>query len=67
MSYHLEEDPFFIANSYYSLSDAEEQASDFIDVFSFVVVLDAVVEDWCAHKCSFVGIIGENKMIKEKL
>ena len=57
---------FVIMNGYHGLGDAGQQASDFIDVFSFVVVLDAVVED-CANKCSFIGIIGENKVLKEKL
>ena len=44
-----------IMNGYYSLSDTGQQAGDFKDVFSFVVVLDDVVED-CANECSFIGI-----------
>ena len=55
-----------VPNGYNGLSDAGQQSSDFVDVFSFVVVLDAVVED-SAHECSLIGFIGKNKMVNEDL
>ena len=54
---------FVVPNGCNGLSDAGQQSSDFINVFSFVVVLGVVIED-CANECRFIGIIGENKMVK---
>ena len=53
-------------NGYYGLSDTGPQTGYFVDIFSFVVVFDAVAED-SVHKSSITGIIEENKVVKEEL
>ena len=55
-----------VPDGYNSLSDTGQQAGNFVDVFSFVVVFDAVAED-SVQECSLFGIIGENKVVKEEL
>ena len=53
---------FVVANGYNGLSDAGQQPGHFINIFSFVIVFDAVAEV-SVHKGSLIGIIGENKVV----
>ena len=54
---------FVVSNGYNSLSDAEQQPGNFINIFSFVVVFDAVAKH-SVHKGSLIGIAGKNKVVK---
>ena len=55
-----------VPDGYNSLSDTGQQTGYFVDIFSFVVVFDAVAED-NGHESRLIGIIGENKVVKEEL